>query len=214
MIQFRRGTTKSWLATKTKLAAGQPGYDKDKHKIKIGDGSTSWSELPYASGLTAEEILCSEKDAKGRQDPTDKHTTTLITYGTEAPDKNTIGQLYLQQSNTDHIVESGISNGWMYQIYSSGIMKCCGNFKIKLDINDSIEDTGLFCDSSNFKKDYPKVFKSPPAEVVSVQSSTGIAWVANKGINTTTSSGMYTIISPVSTNNTEYIISIQVEGVK
>ena len=72
----------------------------------------------------------------------------------------------------------------------------------------------MYCDSSNFKKDYPKTFKTPPLEVVSVQSSNGIAWVANKGVNTVTSSGTYTIISPVSSNNVEYTISIQVEGIK
>lgn len=213
MIQFRRGTTKSWLATKIKLASGQPGYDKDKHKIKIGDGNHLWNELPYASGLDKQEIIDSEEAAKVRY-LRDKEDKTIITYGTESPTKDTVGQLYLQQSNTDHIIESGTADGWLYQIYSSGIMKCCGNFKVKLDINDSIEGTGLFCDSSNFKKEYPKVFKTQPSEVVSIQSSTGVAWLANKGVNTTTSSGVYTVISPTSLNNAEYIISIQVEGIK
>ena len=214
MIQFKRGKTNSWRKDKTKLAAGQPGYDKEKHKIKIGDGITEWKDLPYASGLSAEEVFSSEKDAKDRQDLDDPYTTTIITYGTDAPNIETVGKLYLQQSNTDHIIEAGISNGWAYQIYSSGIMRCCGNFKIKLDVVDSIEGTSLFCDSGNFKKDYPKVFKNPPAEVVSVQSSSGIAWIANKGTNTNKSSGIYTIVSPASINNAEYVISIQVEGVK
>lgn len=213
MIQFRRGSTKSWLSTKIKLAAGQPGYDKDKHKLKIGDGRTPWSELPYVSGLTAKEILDSESSAHTRQ-MLDVEDKTLITYGTEAPNKNTVGQLYLQQSNTDYVIESGVINGWIYQIYSSGIMKCYGSFKVKLDIIDSIEGTGLYCDSNNFKKDYPKTFKQPPSEVVSVQSSNGIAWVANKGVNTTSSSGIYTVISPSTSNNVEYIINIQAEGVK
>jgi hypothetical protein len=35
MIQFKRGKTSSWYSQKTPLAEGQPGYDKDKHKIKI-----------------------------------------------------------------------------------------------------------------------------------------------------------------------------------
>lgn len=208
MIQFKRGSTKSWLDTKTKLASGQPGYDKDKHKIKIGDGEKTWAELPYASGLSAEEILDSESNAKSKED------STLITYGTEAPNDKTVGKLYLQQSNTDFIIESGISNGWIYQVYNSGIMRCCGNFKVKLDVIDSIEGTGLYCDNNNFKKAYPKAFKNPPSEVAAIQTSSGIAWLANKSANTTSSSGAYTVVSPTRANNIEYTISIQVEGIK
>ena len=213
MIQLRRGSTKSWRATKTKLADGQPGYDKNKHKIKVGDGKTLWEKLPYASGLSAEEVLDSEKNAKSRS-KADAEDKTLITYGTEPPDEKTIGQVYLQQSTTDYIAEAGIKNGWTYQIYNSGITRCCSNFKVKLDVTDSIEGTGLYCSNGNFKQNYPMSFKSQPTEVVSVQSSSGLAWLANKGINTTTSSGTYTIVSPASSNNTEYTISIRVEGLK
>lgn len=214
MIQFKRGTTKSWRGSKTKLEPGQPGYDKNKHKIKIGDGEKTWSELPYASGLFAEEILDSENNARDRL-KADLEDKTLITYGKEAPDNNTVGQIYLQQSNnTDYLVESGVADGWVYQIYSSGILKCFGNFKVKFDVTDSIEGTGLYCTDGNFKKSYPKAFRNPPAEVASVQSANGLAWLANKGINTKESSGIYTVISPTSTNNLEYTISICAEGVK
>ena len=212
MIQLKRGRTQSWRNNKTKLAPGQPGYDKDKHKIKIGDGENLWAELPYASGLFANEILDSEENAK-RKVNKDSEDTTLITYGTAAPDANTVGQLYLQQSKSDSIVEAGIKDGWIYQVFSSGIIKCCGSFKVALDLTDNIEGTGLFCDSSNFKVTYPKTFKNPPTELASVLSSNGIAWIANKGANTKSHSGTYTIISPVSTNNAEYTISIQVEGI-
>ena len=213
MIQFRRGTTKSWKATKIKLAAGQPGFDKDKHKIKIGDGKSDWADLPYASGLLAEEILASESDAKAKYE-LDASDKTLITYGTEPPNANTVGQLYLQQSTADYIVEAGITDGWLYQIYGSGIVKCYGVFTAKLDIVDSIEGTGLYCDSSNFKVDYPKTFKNPPSETVSVQSANGIAWLASKSANTETTSGSYTVISPATASNIEYTISIQVVGLK
>ena len=40
MIQIKRGTTKNWRKYNLRLLAGQPGYDKDKQKIKIGDGVT------------------------------------------------------------------------------------------------------------------------------------------------------------------------------
>jgi hypothetical protein len=213
MIQFRRGTTKSWKDTKTKLASGQPGYDKEKHKLKIGDGKSSWEELPYVSGLDVEDILDSEENAKAKYKK-DKSDITLITYGTKSPDDTTVGQIYFQYGTADHVTETGIIDGWIYQIYSSGVMKCYGTFKVKLDIIDNIEGTGLYCDSSNFTKKYPKPFKSLPLETVSVQSSSGLAWLANKKTNTTATSGTYTVVSPATANNIEYTISIQVVGIK
>lgn len=216
MIQFRRGTTQKWAAAdaiNSKLASGQPGYDKDKHKLKVGDGTSKWSELPYASGLFEQEVLDSESNAKARL-ISDPKEAAVITYGTAAPNADTVGKLYLQQSNADHIVESGTTDGWIYQIYNSGIMKCFGTFKVQLDVTDSIEGTGLYCDNGSFKKTYPKTFTSVPAETATVHSTSGIAWVANKSTNTETSSGTYTIVSPTSINNAEYSISIHVEGMK
>ena len=213
MIQIRRGSTESWRGTKTKLAAGQPGYDKEKHKIKVGDGEKSWSDLPYASGLFKEEILDSEANAKTKKS-NDAENTTLITYGTASPDKNTVGQIYLQQaSNTDYIVEAGVSNSWYYQIYASGLMKCTGNFTVVTDVIDSIENTGLYC-ASGFRRDYPKAFKNTPIEIASIQSANGISWLANNGMNTISSTGSYTIISPTELNDGIFTISISVEGIK
>ena len=213
MIQFRRGKTSSWENSSIKLAAGQPGYDTERHKIKIGDGVSTWASLPDVSGLTTKEILDSEAAAKTRKDANSKDTT-LITYGTTAPNANTVGQLYLRQSTTDHIVDAGISEGWVYQVYGSGIIKCYGTFEVELDITDAIEGTGLYCSSGDIKKTYPKTFKHPPSETASIQSAHGIAWLANKGANTTGSSGNYAVVSTASNNDVKYTISIQAVGIK
>ena len=113
MIQFKRGKTANWRKTKQPLAAGQPGYDKDKHKIKIGDGESDWQELPYASGLFREEIISSEEEAKKTHNPILSalgiDESPIFTYGEEFPDENTIGQVYLQhydaEPEVDYIVE-------------------------------------------------------------------------------------------------------------
>jgi hypothetical protein len=217
MIQFRRGTTASWRNTKTKLAAGQPGYDKNKHKLKIGDGKAAWAELPYASGLAAQEILDTEKAAKIRS-AQDSEDTTLITYGEDVPDENTVGQVYLQVYNTDpevdYIIKSGINGIWTYHQYKSGITKCWGTITVPTNIQTAIEGTGLFHDDNKMKAiDYPFTFKEPPAETAMIQSPGGIVWLANKGKNTTKASGVYTILSSdeqLATAN--YSISLQVEG--
>jgi hypothetical protein len=217
MIQIKRGSKNNWLALKKPLAAGQPGYDKDKHKIKIGNGKDLWSSLPYASGLFAKEIFNSEADAKERN-KTDNSDTTIITYGTDSPDKNTIGQLYLQYYDTDpeadYVVSSGVDREWTYQKWNSGIARCCGTFKFSTTVQSIIGES-LYQSSSYMDKiDYPFSFKDIPNEYASVQSPGGVVWLAGcKNLNTTKQTATYTIVSPEKQSNTaEYKVTIQVEG--
>ena len=216
MIQFKRGSTKSWRGTKTKLAAGQPGYDKDKHKIKIGDGDKLWSELPYVGGLSAEEILNSETNAKNRS-KADTEDKTIITYGTEVPDKNTVGQLYLQQYDADpevdYVVSSGIDGIWTYQKWKSGIAKCWGTLSVSTSIQNAFDGIELYHDNKMKSTSYPFTFKEIPTETVTLQSPGAITWLASKSKNTKQASGVYVIISPdKQTTNADYNISLQVEG--
>ena len=217
MIQFKRGTTKSWRNTKVKLASGQPGYDKDKHKLKIGDGNTLWKDLPYASGLSTQEVLDSEESAavRAKNDSEDK---TIITYGKNTPNKDTVGNIYLQQYDADpevdYVVKSGINGIWTYQQWKSGIAKCWGTVSVSTNIQTNIEGTSLFHDDKKIKSvEYPINFKSIPTETATLQSPGGIAWLASRGKNTAKASGVYTIISPdEQITNANYSISLQVEG--
>lgn len=211
MIQVKRGSTQKWSGVT--LAPGQPGYDKNKNKIKIGDGKKSWSELPYASGLHAKEILCSETEAKTR-DSDDKFATNIITYGTETPDKDTIGQIYLQQIDepeVDYIVASGTDGIWTYQKWKSGIAKCWHNYSFTTTVQEHLE---LFCQSTTTNRiRYPFKFAYVPTEIATVQSSGGQVLLANSSANTAESSGIYAIISLAGEiANADYRISIQVEG--
>ena len=214
MIQFKRGKTTTWKDQK--LASGQPGYDKDKHKIKIGDGETFWPELPYASGLFAEEILNSEAQAKIRQNA-DPEDITLITYGTATPNSSTVGQLYLQQYDAepevDYVVSSGIDGIWTYQKWKSGIAKCWGTVVLTTNIQNAFEGIELFHDSKMKSVKYPLTFTDVPSETATLQSPGAIAWLASKSKNTTSTSGVYIIISPdKQSTNAIYNISLQVEG--
>jgi hypothetical protein len=49
-IQFRRGKAAFWDSENPILRDGEPGYEKDTRKLKIGDGVTHWRELPYLVG--------------------------------------------------------------------------------------------------------------------------------------------------------------------
>lgn len=212
MIKFRRGSTKNWQTTKTKLESGQPGYDKNKHKIKIGDGEKLWPDLPYATGLFAEEILDSESNARTKKS-NDSENLTLITYGTEAPSENTVGKIYLQQVNepeVDYVVESGTSGIWTYQKWKSGIAKCWGNYSFNTSVQEQLE---LFYRSTTINTNYPFTFKYVPMEIATIQSSSGQVLLANSGANTTKTSGNYAIISLAGgIDSANYRISIQVDG--
>ncbi len=51
-IQIRRGSSLNWTANGTVvLAAGEPGFETDTGKFKVGDGIKQWNTLPYAGGL-------------------------------------------------------------------------------------------------------------------------------------------------------------------
>ena len=46
-IKFKRGTSSRWETVNPVLAAGEPGYDTTVKKFKIGDGTSTWTELSY-----------------------------------------------------------------------------------------------------------------------------------------------------------------------
>lgn len=48
-IKLRRDTAANWsnIANNPILASGEPGYETDTGKLKIGNGSTAWNSLPY-----------------------------------------------------------------------------------------------------------------------------------------------------------------------
>lgn len=53
-ILHRRGSAAQWTAANTILDASEIGYESDTGKLKIGDGSTAWSSLPYS--VTSTEL--------------------------------------------------------------------------------------------------------------------------------------------------------------
>lgn len=46
-IQLRRDVAADWTSNNPTLADGELGYESDTGKLKIGDGATAWTSLPY-----------------------------------------------------------------------------------------------------------------------------------------------------------------------
>ncbi len=47
LIKLRRGTAAEWDSANPVLALGEPGFEVDTKKFKIGDGVTAWNSLNY-----------------------------------------------------------------------------------------------------------------------------------------------------------------------
>lgn len=157
------------------LSNGQPGYDRRTHKLKIGDGESTWQELPNVGGLDYDQVLDAEKKAKIRQaiNPTDK---TVFTYGTEPPDANIVGQVYLHQYDgdieTDYVIETGVNKGWHYRKWYSGYFECWITTTLTEDKSVNISNAigSLFVSDNIGSLDYPVAFEEPPTEIVSVEA--------------------------------------------
>lgn len=57
-IQLRRNTDANWAAANPVLLEGELGIEIDasRNRIKIGDGSTAWNDLPYFLDAREEEV--------------------------------------------------------------------------------------------------------------------------------------------------------------
>lgn len=49
LIQFKRGLAASWTTQNPLLKIGEPGFEWDTGKLKIGDGRNYWNDLPYVN---------------------------------------------------------------------------------------------------------------------------------------------------------------------
>ena len=61
-IQLRRGNASDWSTANPILDAGEPGFEVDTGKMKIGNGTDHWNDLPYATGGTDEKVKSDASD--------------------------------------------------------------------------------------------------------------------------------------------------------
>lgn len=54
-LQFKRGSTATLMALQTAPAAGEPIWDKELEKLKVGDGERLYSQLPYVGDVSGDE---------------------------------------------------------------------------------------------------------------------------------------------------------------
>lgn len=67
IIKLRRGTSAEWSASEPQpngevLQLGEPGFETDTGKLKIGDGVTGWNNLAYLQAENDEDVILTEDD--------------------------------------------------------------------------------------------------------------------------------------------------------
>ena len=56
-IRIRRGSSSEWTSANPVLQLGEIGADMTKHGLKVGDGYTSWNDLPFCSPEVVNDLV-------------------------------------------------------------------------------------------------------------------------------------------------------------
>lgn len=56
-FQVRRGTAEAWEAANSVLLGGEVALDTTHRKLKVGDGSTAWNDLPFVTPEVVNALL-------------------------------------------------------------------------------------------------------------------------------------------------------------
>lgn len=56
-FKLRRGPAAEWTADNPVLASGEPGFETDTGKFKLGNGVLAWVDLPYFLDVPATTVL-------------------------------------------------------------------------------------------------------------------------------------------------------------
>lgn len=102
-MQQRRDTAANWTSANPTLAAGEIGIETDTYKIKVGDGTTTWTSLAYAATGTVTSITAGTGLTGG----------TISSSGTIALDTTGV---YVVPSQTGHsgkyLTTNGTASSW------------------------------------------------------------------------------------------------------
>lgn len=89
-IQSRIDTASNWSNKNPVLLAGEIGIESDTYRLKAGDGSTSWNNLPYLREPAETNVSVSIKPSDGTETWIEVPTEDLYVGGTEPTAQNTV----------------------------------------------------------------------------------------------------------------------------
>lgn len=88
---FRRGTALEWSNANPTLGNGEPGFETNTNKFKIGDGTTNWNSLPYITDTVT--------DLNTTYSVSTENTTNGVTIKLTGSDASTDSVSLLQGNN-------------------------------------------------------------------------------------------------------------------
>lgn len=81
IVQLKRASASYWNTSNPVLRRGEPGYETDTGRLKIGDGTKTWSLLPYVDTTNLTAGLATKSDIGHT------HAANQITSGTISIDR-------------------------------------------------------------------------------------------------------------------------------
>lgn len=80
--RFRRRKARAWIQENPVLLKGEPGYETDTGRVKVGDGSSHWTELDYVGAYMLAAMAAGEQP---EQPPSDSSLLSHIQDTTPHP---------------------------------------------------------------------------------------------------------------------------------
>jgi len=97
-ITFRKGTASDASSNNPTLAEGEPGFETDTGRLKIGDGSTAWNSLPYITRAVVAKTAAYTADVADRGVLCDA-TSSAFTVTLPAASTATDVQLFIKKTD-------------------------------------------------------------------------------------------------------------------
>jgi len=155
-ILLRRDTASSWSIINPVLAQGEPGFETDTEKLKIGDGVTPWNDLGYI-GIADSNLIFSDIGNDTRQ---------LTEY---------------KENNEVYTVRSANLNGNMFNIVLASFTPTLSANSIPLSpLNWDETCTGFTVNVGN-PDDFPSKYISSVASITTVDGFTALNTFATAG---------------------------------
>lgn len=67
IFKLKRATAARWVELNPILEQGEPGFEYDHKKLKIGDGFTPWNSLPYVNEFELDDSTTLILDCGGAE---------------------------------------------------------------------------------------------------------------------------------------------------
>ena len=128
-MQQRRDTAAGWVSANSVLLNGELVFETDTYKYKLGDGSTVWNSLAYAS--SPDKLIEGNTEAEVVDTGSDGHFK-VTTEGTERIRIGPAGQIGIAGANygtSGQVLTSGGSSGAVSWVDGAITVIDGGNFE-------------------------------------------------------------------------------------